>query len=137
MLEGDAMKVRLFPNQLWSAISESKEFADGSREIELPGACQVEEQGGLKKLTFSESPNKAFYGRLECPLQPLQLKLLRYFSNCGMATYAELRDAVWQKEVDDHAIRHACRQLANRLSGADFPVDMTTLRDRAVFELIG
>jgi hypothetical protein len=56
------MKVRLFPNQLWLAIEESKVFADGSREIELPGACQVQEQDGLTKLTFSESPNRLFTG---------------------------------------------------------------------------
>jgi hypothetical protein len=74
---------------------------------------------------------------LECPLEPLQLKLLRYLSDRDMATYAELRDAVWQYEVEDNAIRTACRKLGIRLSRAKFPVDLTTLRDRAVFDLIG
>ena len=131
------MKVRLFPNQLWSAIEQSKEFADGSHELDFPDAWRVEEPDGPKVLTFSDSPMQVCYGRLSCNLSQLQFKLLRYLSNRNMATYAELRDAVWQKDVRDGAMRTACYDLGARLSGKDFPVDLTTLRDRVVFELIG
>lgn len=131
------MKVRLFPKQLILAIQQSNELTDGSNEFDIPDACRIEEPDGLRVLTFLDSPGKVFYGRLECPLAPLQLKLLRYLSNHSMATFAELRVAVWQREVEDDAIRTACYKLGARLSDRGFPVELTTLRDRAVFELIG
>lgn len=131
------MKVRLFPKQLILAIQQSNELTDGSNEFDFPDACRVEEPDGPRVLTFSDSPMKVFYGKLPCDLAPLQLRLLRYLSTHSMATFTDLRVAVWQREVEDNAIRTACYKLGVRLSDADFPIDLTTLRDRVIFELIG
>jgi DNA-binding response OmpR family regulator len=80
----------------------------------------------LPNLTFSPSSRTVHCGSLSARLSPTQFSLLQYVYAHGRASFEDVQDTVWGKEVSDDSVYRACSKLNVKLMDGGFSCELLT-----------
>ena len=114
------------------ALEQATPREGGLHQVDLPLEHHRHKEANdspanqLPRLTFSPASRTVHCGSLSARLSPTQFSLLQYVYAHGRASFEDVQDAVWGRDVSDGAVRQAVYLLSSSLLLADISVSIST-----------